>query len=105
SSSSGRPGSLISLVPSSRRDTWRHREKLARDVPKKLAIGCEHQGVRGSRQDYELAVSVRQLSIEVEEIVDGCDAVVLAPKDQHGVQDLLRIDDRQVGGHVEIGAG
>ena len=63
------------------------------------------RAVRGVRQDDELAVAVRQLRVEVEQVLVGRVAVPDAAQHQHRRQHLLRIDDRQVGRHVEIGAG
>ena len=63
------------------------------------------RAVRRLRQDDELAVAVRQLHIEVEQVLVGRVAVPNAAQHQHGAMHLLRIDLRQVDGHVEVGAG
>src|SRR5262245_5728738 len=70
-----------------------------------MPIVAVARAVRGVRQDHELAVAVRQLLIELQQVLVGRVAVVDAADHQHRRLHLLGIDLRQVHRHVEIGAG
>ena len=70
-----------------------------------MPVVAEARAVRGVRQNLELAVAVRELAIEIEQVVVGRIAVPLAADHQHRAEHLGRIDRRQVRRHVEIGAG
>ena len=67
---------------------------------------AEDDGVRRTGRMSELPVGVGQLPEEVEEIVEGRDAVVLAAqRSAPATATLSGSTTRQVGGHVEVGAG
>jgi hypothetical protein len=74
-------------------------------VIQQVAVLPIARAVRRLRQDDELTVAVRKLLVEVEQVLVGRVAVPRAAEHQHRRQHLLRIDDRQVRRHVEIGAG
>jgi len=61
--------------------------------------------MRRAGQYDELPVRVGQLPEEVEQILLARDPVMFAAHDHHRRLHLPRIDDRQVGGHVEISSG
>jgi len=50
-----------------------------------------------------LLVRMRQAGIEIDDVGIGRDAVVLAANDQHWAMQLDRIDQRQLGDHVDVG--
>src|SRR3954465_2650529 len=58
------------------RDWRRHRQEGARHVPEQLPVGGERDRMRGTRQDDELTVAVRQQVKEFLKIGDGGDAVI-----------------------------
>src|ERR1043166_3058549 len=60
-------------------------------------------GVRDARHHDELLVRVRQLEEEIDQIFVGRDTVVLAAQDDGRDLDLLRVADRQVLAHVDVG--
>src|SRR3546814_1715020 len=60
--------------------------------------------VRDAGHDGELLVRVGQLLEEAGEILEAGDAVVLAAQDDGRHGDLLRVDQRQPGAHVDVGA-
>src|SRR4029079_16981442 len=80
-------------------------EEVHHRIPQQVPVLAVAQAVRGLRQDDELAVAVRQLTVEVEQVVVGRVAVVFAAQHQHWRLDLGRVDQRQIDGHVEIGDG
>ncbi len=53
----------------------------------------------------ELPIAIGELVVEIQKVLVGGDAVVVAAQHQHRALDLQGIDQRQLGGHVEIGAG
>src|SRR3979490_2050471 len=99
----GQPSSL--LVESSGRDRRRHGQKRPGHVPEQLPVGGERDRVRRTRKDDELPVAVWQQIIELLKVGDGGDAVIFAAHQQHRRKHLFRAYHRQIGGHVEIGAG
>ena len=94
-------GAVITTASDRRR---RGQEVLDR-VPQEVPVLAVARAVRGLRQDDELAVAVRKLGVELQQVRVGRVAVPDAAQHQHRRQHLLRIDDRQVRRHVEIGAG
>src|SRR5712675_3517754 len=73
----------------SRRDRRRHGEKRPGHVPEQLAVGGKRNRVSRSRQDNELAVTVRQPIKELLEVGDGGDAVIFAARQEHRRKHLL----------------
>lgn len=61
-------------------------------------------GVRDAGHYRKLLVGVRQAPEKLEQIVKAGDAVELAAHDDGGHGDSLRIDHRQPGAHVDVGA-
>src|SRR5215470_15753838 len=62
------------------------------------------RAVCGVRQDHELAIPVRKLLEEVDKVLGGRVAVMDAAHHEHRREYLLGIDQRQIGGHIEISA-
>ena len=86
-------------------DRRRRVKEIAHRVPQQVAVVAVADRVRGVRQDHELAVAVGKLRVEIEQVLIGRIAVVLGAQHQHRRLHALRIDQRQVHRHVEIGAG
>lgn len=61
--------------------------------------------MRDARHHDELLVRIGQLCEEPHDVVERGDAVELAAQDQHRHGQLLGVDQRQVGAHVDVGAG
>src|SRR5262249_15488516 len=76
---------------SRRRDRRWRGEEVARRVPEQVTVLAVARTVRGMRQDDELAVAIRKLLIEIDQILGGRVAVPDAADHQHGRGHLLRI--------------
>src|SRR5205807_91794 len=53
----------------------------------------------------KVPVGILQLAIKIEAILVGGDAVIFAARNENRRMNLLRIDNRQVSSHIEVGAG
>ena len=81
------------------------REPAQEDVVHDGVVLLLERRVRDARHHRELLVRVRQLLEELRQVVEARDAVPLPAHDDGRHRDLLRIADRQVRAHVDIGAG
>src|SRR5436190_13648511 len=61
-----------------------HFQKCTHDVPELVAGVAQRDRMRGAGQHDELSIGVGQPTVEVEEVLFGRDAVVLAAHEQHG---------------------
>src|SRR6478735_12042995 len=99
----GGPLPLSRRAPQSRpeklaADRRRRREEIARGVPQQVPVVAVAWTVRGVRQNYELAVPVRQLLEEVDQVFRRRVAVTDAPDHEHRRLHLLRFYQWKMGG-------
>jgi len=95
-----REGSMSALV-----DRRWLREEAFQDVIADHVVLLVKRGMRDAGHDGELLVGVGQPLEELQEVGQARDAVVLAAHDEGRHRDFLGIADRQIGAHVDIGAG
>ena len=73
-------------------------------VPEPLPVHAQKRGMREAGQFRHLLVRVRQLRVEAGDIFVGGDAIVFGTHDQYRAQHFFRIDQRQFGDHINVGA-
>ena len=86
-------------------DRRRLREEAFQDVVADRVVLLVKRGMRDAGHHGELLVGVGQPLEELQEVGKARDAVVLAAHDEGRRRDFLGIADRQIGAHVDIGAG
>src|SRR5262245_23967067 len=83
----------------------RHVEKAAHDVPEQMTIDRNRHRMRGIRQNEQLLVAMRKLPVKIDQIFHCCDAVIFAAHEQDWRVNFLRVDDGEIGDHVEVCPG
>src|SRR5579864_7705543 len=93
------------LVRGLRIAALRHFKEAAHDVPKLAPVRAERDGVCSSRKHDKLAIRYGQSLEEIEQVVFGGDTVKFAARNHDGDFQSRRIDERQLGLHIEITSG
>ena len=66
---------------------------------------AERERMGGPGNDRELPVGMGKRLVEVEKVVERCNPVVLPADQKNWREHLLGIDEREIGRHIEVGAG
>src|SRR3979411_2359386 len=85
-------------------EAWWRFEERPHHMPELFAVGPKSDRMGSTRKHYKLAILDGNLPGEVEHSVLGRDAVIFATGDQHRRRHLQRINQGQIGRHVEVRA-
>jgi len=83
---------------------WHGQKRLGR-MPEQLPVGGQHDRVRHAGQNDQLVIAVGQLAEEILQVGNGGISVILTADHESRHHNLLRIDLRHLGRHVEVGTG
>src|ERR1700722_8881979 len=96
--------SFVQIVLLLCRDRRWHGQKRLGRMPEQLPVRGQHDRVRHTGQNDQLVIAVGQLTEEILQVRNGGISVILTADHESRHHDLLGIDLRHIGCHVEVGS-